>query len=108
MPNIKVTIEAFVDENFPGFVECSLLDVHGRIWKFLEKVPVVSQEDIWSDSEYPRQGVIACTIVERSSDSSGRPVAKVDTAKPWGIESTEGNTIFEIFADQLEDDEVGV
>jgi hypothetical protein len=106
MPNVRVTIEAFVDEGFPGFVECSLLDVQGRTWKFIEKVPVVSLEDLWTDSEYPRQGIVCCTVVERRSDSTGRQVVTIDTTKPWGIESTDGNTVFEVFADQLEDDAV--
>jgi hypothetical protein len=53
MPAVRMTISKFIDERFPGWVECHLVDVHGRIWKFHEKVPVISTEDLWSDSEYP-------------------------------------------------------
>jgi len=45
MSAVRVTIAAFIDEYQPGSVECSLVDVHGRTWKFNEKVPVVSSED---------------------------------------------------------------
>src|ERR1700722_2651927 len=48
-----------VDEWQPGFVECSLRDAQGRTWKSIEKVPVVTTEALWSDSEYPRPGVFA-------------------------------------------------
>ena len=86
----------------PGIVECSLRDVRGRTWKFIEKVPVVSLEDLWSDSEYPRRGATACKVVGRDFDSSGRQIVMIQT-----IESVEGNPVFEVFADQLEEDGSG-
>jgi hypothetical protein len=29
---------------------------------------------------------------------------KIDTSRPWAVESVEGETVFEIFAEQLEGD----
>jgi hypothetical protein len=97
MPNVRVTIEAFIDEYQPGIVECSLQDVHGKVWKFIEKVPVVSLEDLWSDSEYPRTGAVECKVLRRDPDSRGLPTITIQT-----IESVEGNAVFEVFEDQLE------
>jgi hypothetical protein len=85
-------------------VECWLEDVHGRRWKFNEKAPVVSAKDLWTDTEYPQPGLIACTVLRRAANASRRYVATIDTGSPWGIESVEGCTVFEVFAEQLEDD----
>jgi hypothetical protein len=102
-----VTISRFIDESQPGRVECLLVDVLGRTWKFHEKVPIVSSEDLWTDSEYPRQGSIACTILAREADAEGREVVTIDTKNPWAIEGPDGTTVFEVFAAQLEGDAAG-
>ncbi|MDI1443615.1 hypothetical protein [Polyangium sp. 6x1] len=39
---VEVQIVRFADDAQPGWVECHLLDAHGRRWAFLEKVPVVT------------------------------------------------------------------
>ncbi len=101
---VRVTISRFVDESFPGWVECWLEDIHGRIWKFNVKVPVVSAEDLWIDSEYPRPASLACTVLERKSDSTGRQIVMIDTNMPWAVESIDGVAVFDLLADQLEGD----
>ena len=101
MSELVVCIERLVDEHFPGFVECSLLDAFGRTHRFIEKAPVVSMETLRSDSQYPRPGAIACRIVrEWHSDDAG-PLVLVDTERPWGVESTEGRTSFVVLASQV-------
>jgi hypothetical protein len=105
---VRIAISRFTNEHFPGWVECLLVDVHGRTWKFVEKVPVVSTEDLWSDSEYPREGVIACTVLASKVDEQGRQVLTIDTRAPYYIESVDGATVFEVFADQLSGDEASV
>ena len=62
--NIKVEIVRFVDDSFPGFVECRLVDVWQRTWVFIEKVPVVTTEQLDSASVYPSRGVIAGRVDE--------------------------------------------
>lgn len=104
MTAVRVTISRFIDESFPGWVECWLEDAQGRTWRIHEKVPVVSTEDLWVDSEYPRPCLIACTVLGRKSDASGRQIVTIDTMRPWAIESTDGVTVFEVFAEQLEGD----
>jgi hypothetical protein len=102
MTFVRVSIVAFIDEYQPGFVECWLVDVHGRRWKFHEKVPIVTAERLWADSEYSQPGLVACKVLESRSDSSGRQVLTIDTKTPWAVRSTEGATVFEVFAEQLE------
>ena len=102
MSLVRVTIVAFINEAFPGWVECELVDARGRTWKFHEKVPVVSTEDLWIASEYPQQCLIRCTVLERKPDADGREIVTIDTTRPWGIESTEAATVFDVFAEQLE------
>jgi hypothetical protein len=97
-----MTIVSFVDESFPGWVEFQLEDVHGRLWKFQEKVPVITSEDLWANSEYPREGAVACTILERKTDSAGRKILTIATNRPWGVESIDGTAIFEVLAKQVE------
>jgi hypothetical protein len=44
--NVRVEIVRYTDDHQPGFVECHLSDVAGRVWSFEEKVPVVTVEDL--------------------------------------------------------------
>ena len=66
------------DEHQPGFVECRLTDVDGRVWSFEEKVPVVNAEHLDADSRYPPAGSIGCTILGRDGDVTRVGVAPLD------------------------------
>jgi hypothetical protein len=101
MTSVQVTISKFVDEYQPGIVECWLEDVHGRRWRFIEKAPLVSDKDIWTDSEYLQPGAIACTVLQKTADASRRYVVTIDTSKPWAVESVDGCTVFDVLAEQL-------
>lgn len=98
---ISVQITAFVDDHQPGFVECSLSDAQGQVHTFIEKAPVVSRESLWSDSDYPRPGFIACELQTEWTDDAERTLATVSTELPWGIESTEGLQQFVLLRSQL-------
>ena len=101
MDAVSVQITGYVDEHFPGFVSCALRDAHGRTWQFVDKVPIFSLADLTGGSVYPQPGVIRCQVVSRSVDAAGRALVRVDTSTPDGVESTDGNTIFDVFAEQL-------
>lgn len=109
MKAVKVQITRFVDDGFPGFVECQLRDVQGHIWAFIEKVPVVSDVDSYldADSDYPQPGVIACEVIRREYDDAGREVVFIGTEQPWGVESIEGVTQFRVYADTLTEIHLG-
>ncbi len=100
MLSISVEIRRFVDDWQPGWVECAFTDAHGREWLFVEKVPVITSEDLDARSAYPCRGMIACQLVERRHWAE-RETVVVDTELPWGIEATTGETRFEIRPDQL-------
>jgi len=103
MIEVRVTISKFIDESNPGWVECLLVDVEGRTWKYREKVPVVSAGDLWVDSEYPRPGTIACAVIGQRVDASGRQILKIKMSA-WTVEGYDGGTEVEVFGDQLEGD----
>lgn len=100
---VRVTISKFVDEIQPGWVECLLVDVSGQAWKFRVKVPVVSTESLWSDSQYPKPGLIPCSVLRRNADRAGRQIVTIDTSTPYLIESTDGVAVFDVFEEQLEE-----
>jgi hypothetical protein len=101
MPAVTVQISRFVDEHQPGFVECILMDALGESHLFVEKVPVVSTDDLWSTSSYPQPGVIVCEVEEQWQDEAGRSLVRVSTKRPWGVESTAGTTCFTVLLAQL-------
>jgi hypothetical protein len=52
---LKVEIAKFADaDHYPGWVECRIEDAAGQVHTFIEKVPLVSSEDLWTESAYPR------------------------------------------------------
>lgn len=101
MPALTVEIVRFVDEYQPGFVECVFQDAANIEHVFVEKVPIVTTESLWSTSSYPQPGVIACVVQEEWEEKNGRLVVRVTTEQPWGVESTRGETSFVVLASQL-------
>jgi hypothetical protein len=99
---IKVGITRFVDDHQPGFVECSLIDAHGKEHLFIEKVPVVALDDLDANSVYPAAGVIGCEVLESTADTT-TDIITVSTERPWWIESTEGLLVFDLWSTQLVD-----
>jgi hypothetical protein len=65
MPSVPIEIVRYTDDHVPGFVECRVTDVYGRVWSFEEKVPIVSAQYLSADDRYPRTGSIECTILHR-------------------------------------------
>jgi hypothetical protein len=102
MPALAVEISRFIDEHQPGFVECALVDAHGFRHLFHEKSPVVSEENLLSTSQYPRPGVIACEVQEQWQDAEGRSLVQVTTERPFGVESTSGQSRFVVLSSQLQ------
>lgn len=85
-------------------MECQLVDVHGVTWSIVDKIPVVTNELLDEHSTYPRATSIACEVVHRSRASDGCEVVRIDTARPWGIEATDGQTVFDVSADLVTDE----
>jgi len=98
---VSIQIERFIDDHQPGFVECRLVDAFGRSHLFVEKIPIVTAANLWSDSSYPQAGEIACEILSESIDATGRKLAHVNTDRPWSVESTEGVSSFVVLTSQV-------
>ncbi|MFB9242790.1 hypothetical protein IV454_21065 [Massilia antarctica] len=99
--DLLVQIDRFVDDYFPGWVECSLLDADGNRHVFVEKAPVVSADHLRPDSAYPQPCTIRCMLEEEWTDPRGRRAARIDTGLPWSIESIAGQSRFVVLAEQI-------
>lgn len=88
------------DKGYPSFVECQFVDVHGCTQLFHDKDVIFTTKTLDKNSNYPVEGIIACEIVERIL-ADEREIIKVNTKFPYHIESTSGETLFEVFANQL-------
>ena len=102
MIGIRILISRFISADpQPGIVECEFKDTHGRCWKFVEKTAIVSAENLDAQSGYPRRGVIACEITSRRQDATGCEILSIDTDRPWGVESVDGRTQFDVSSSSL-------
>ncbi len=99
---VTVQITRFVDKHFPGFVECMLIDAYGRSHLFIDKVPVVSNENLGPSSQYPCDGGIRCTIETEYTDERGRLIVKISTEYPDHVDSIVGDTHFVMLASQVQ------
>jgi hypothetical protein len=97
--SVAVDITRITDSSQPGWVECVLRDAQGVSWTFVEKVPVVTTENISESSPFPRRGSLACEVVAGGSGE----LVEIDTSRPWGIEATDGTTKFVVNKEQLLD-----
>lgn len=90
MFEIKAKATKLIDDTgYPEVVLIEFYDYDGQKHNFIEKWPVVSAQEF--DDSFPKECTIACTLVEERETS-----CIVDTSKPWGMESEEGLTIFEV------------
>ena len=99
---VSVSITRYIsDDPQPGIVACEFSDIHGPRWEFIEKTAIVAFHDLSAGMTYPQPGVIGCEIVSRHPDGAGRGVILIDTGKPWGVETIEGRTRFEVWPESL-------
>ncbi|MEH0473468.1 hypothetical protein ACN6K4_006524 [Streptomyces hayashii] len=85
------------DEPQPGLVEVRFTDAHHQQRAFIDKWPVFSGDDLTPDSRYPVEVGVLCDILTTGSTSDTVRIS----VTPWGLESLEGETEFEVRADQL-------
>jgi hypothetical protein len=101
MKAIKIRITSFISDIEAGFVECKFNDAWNKEHIVHDKVPIVTEEDLDANSEYPQDGTIACEIIKQWIDKDGRTIFTVSTEKPWGVDTIDGLTEFDILEDQL-------
>jgi hypothetical protein len=61
----RFDIAGFVDESFPGFVRCVFEDANGNRHTTIEKIPVVTIQELWSDSITLNKGTAPCEFLLR-------------------------------------------
>jgi hypothetical protein len=104
MVTIRVSITRWISDNSqPGLIECQLVDAHGRCWSFIDKVAIVCADHLNSESQYPQPGAIAAEVIGRVRDATGHALIRIDTDRPWGIQSVEGEHQFEVSEEALVD-----
>ena len=100
MKVFKISINQFIDDHQPGWVECSFFDAFGKAHIVRDKVPVFTVEPLDSNSEYPKEGVVGCEIIKEWKHKNEQTVYTV-RSDVWGVETMEGLTEFDLFAAQL-------
>jgi hypothetical protein len=98
---IKISITKFISDDQPGFVECKFNDAWNKEHIVQDKVPIVTEKNLNANSEYPQDGVIACELMKEWKDANGRNIFTVNTAKPWGVDTINGLTEFDLLQEQL-------
>ncbi len=98
---IRVSITKFISDDQPGFVECKFTDVWGKEHIVQDKVPIVTEKYLDADSEYPQEGSIACQIIKEWNDANGLRIFTVTIAKPWSVDTIDGETEFDLRKEQL-------
>jgi hypothetical protein len=98
---LRVQIIRYVDDHFPGFVECEILDASGRVHTFVEKGPVVSNKWPGPDDSYPMSGEIRCEILEQWHCPDGRDLLRVTTEQPDHVETKDGVAEFVVLSSQI-------
>jgi hypothetical protein len=100
MHQLTVQIVRYVDDSFPGWIECQFVDAEGHRHSIIDKVPIVTSGLLESTSIYPQPGSVACNELKRWRDTDGRELVLIST-EPFGVESTEGLSAFSVLASLL-------
>ena len=98
---IIVEITKFIENSFPGWVECELIDAMSKKHIFHEKIPIVYEEYLDENSIYPQKGLIMCEILRTFFDDNKRKIINVTTEKPLYIETLDGINEFDILENQI-------
>ena len=89
---------AWVAEDWPGWVRVRLIDADGRVWFFVDKVPIFfADNDIFPGTSLPRPAFVRCYVLGQQEDQ----MLVVSTA-PDQVEAEDGTTQFRVRPDQLE------
>lgn len=99
---LAVDIVRFEDDCQPGIVACEFTDASGQRHTVIDKVPIFTCIPLDGSSKYPQPGTARCTVLTRWRDEGGRELVNISTAKPDGIESSEGLSEFVVLFDQIQ------
>ena len=93
MPSLRVQIVRFVDEEpQPGIVESQFRDAGGASHSVIDKVPMFTTANLWSDTNYPQPGFIECRLLERIPNATEN-LARI-SIEPYHVEWTNERSEF--------------
>ncbi len=104
MPLLPVSIIRFVDETQPGVVECEFTDARNRKHAVIDKIPMFSELDLWTDSAYPQAGAARCQVLESFTDESGLALVRITIDSPDHLETVDGEREFVVAKSQITED----
>lgn len=90
---VEVNVIRITDESFPGFVEFTLTDSSGEEHRFIDKIPIVSDD---YNMRPPCIGYMRCSIVGESNNTFF-----IDTSAPDYITSLKEEYQFEVSKDKI-------
>jgi hypothetical protein len=94
MAEVRVQIVEFIPGDYPAFLIVELTDAFGVVHRFRDKVAIFGCEvDVDETTPLPIPGTFDCIIVERFQ-SHGRELVRIDTEKPFDIQSLAGGYEF--------------
>jgi hypothetical protein len=100
--SVKLTVVKVMQggdyDNYPGWVECTLLDALGESHTFVEKIPIVCPDDDLA----PKVAFLDCILERATLSTSNQRLLHVSSKKPWDVESITGRFEFVVTEAQLE------
>jgi hypothetical protein len=98
--NLSVEILRFVDDRFPGWVECAFEDAAGTRHMLIDKAPIFTAAMLDRSSSYPQAGTAPCRVLARWKDGEGCELLRIFTSEA-GIEATTGISEFIVMVAQV-------
>lgn len=96
--NVKITVTAVEDEEFPIWLRFTLIDRHGVSHEFVEKAPVLFEGLI--PDKLPATSILPCSLLQTFENH-----CLISTETPFGISSLCGVSEFELLKPQIHSEE---
>jgi len=101
MTNLKINILNYEDNSNPGWVKCSFKDIFSKEWNLVEKVPVVTEEYLDENSDYPAPGLLECEIVSKRPNIDNESVFTIDISNTYVLNVDYSKVLVDVFEHQL-------
>jgi hypothetical protein len=92
---VRAQAVRWVSDDFPGWLEASLVDAGGQVHRILEKAPVLSDRLLDADSNYPCELWIDAELIGSQGD-------RTTVRLRHGIETVAGENILTLSAGDVE------
>ena len=85
----------------PVDLENQIVDIKNRVHKGVKILSEKLEAFLDAETDYPREGLIAGQVVEHVRDPAGREIVSFDLQYPWGVETIDGVTRFDVLSSSL-------